>query len=309
MTKNSSADLASELASYPRRYCSVCDNLVPKQFGPGPNGRPNASCPRCGSLERQRFFGVLLSVLAPSLGELDVLLEVAPSKQTTPLLRSLNPKTFVRLDLGADNRLVDVLGSVTELPHRDRSVDLLMCYHVLEHVPDDRAAMREIARVLAPEGLALLQVPFRPNADTDEDPSAGPEERLRRFGQEDHVRYYGRDFEQRLVESGLTITRVTPLSLLGPAMSTWLHLNPDEVVWLARPAAGAEVPEVKEWESTTLTRTADAMLSEMLTLRARLVKHRRANDKAGAPTGPRRPQHLVASVKSRVRAGLRKGSR
>ena len=73
MTGNSSADVASELASYPRRYCSVCDNLVPSQFGPGPGGRPNASCPRCGSLERQRFFGVLLSVLAPSLGDLDVL--------------------------------------------------------------------------------------------------------------------------------------------------------------------------------------------------------------------------------------------
>ncbi len=55
--------------------------------------------------------------------------------------------------------------------------------------------MLEIARVLAPTGVGLVQVPFRPGTVLDEDPSAPVEERVRRFGQADHVRYYGDDFE------------------------------------------------------------------------------------------------------------------
>ena len=69
---------------------------------------------------------------------------------------------------------------------------------MLEHVPDDCAAMREIARVLSPRGIALLEVPIKVGVATEEDPSATPEERTRRFGQNDHVRWYGDDFDARL---------------------------------------------------------------------------------------------------------------
>ena len=48
-----------------------------------------------------------------------------------------------------------------ELP--DGSFDLILCSHVLEHVPDDRAAMSELHRVLAPGGLALVLTPYRPD--------------------------------------------------------------------------------------------------------------------------------------------------
>lgn len=258
------------LEDYPKRYCSVCSRLVRKQFKPGPGGRPNASCPKCRSLERHRFLALLLEMLRPSLDDLGLLVDVAPSPETTPLLAKLEPRVHSRLDLGADNRLVDVLGSLTELPYRDGSVDLLTCYHVLEHVPDDRAAMREIARVLSPTGLGILQVPFRPGQPTDEDPSADVEERIRRFGQRDHVRWYGDDFEDRLVESGLGIQRITPRSLIGEDMSTWLHLMPDEMVWLVRPVAGATVPPRTAPEPTPLTRTFDALLGQLVEQRARV---------------------------------------
>lgn len=272
---SASAGPAPALVEFPRRYCSVCHRVVRREFKPGPGGRPNASCPRCRSLERHRFFAILLSVLAPTLDDLDTLLEVSPAPETSSLLADLGPRTHVRLDLGLDNRLVDVLGSLTDLPLRDGSVDLLVCYHVLEHIPDDRAAMREVARVLAPGGLALVQVPYRPGTTTDEDPSAPEQERVRRFGQADHVRYYGDDFEDRLVESGLALRRVTPRSLLGADMSQWLHLNPDETVWILRSSANARVPPADDLAPTSLTRAFDAMLAEMVRLRADLVWHRR----------------------------------
>jgi SAM-dependent methyltransferase len=261
---------------YPRRYCSVCDRVVAKQFAPGPGGRPNASCPHCGSLERHRFLAVALGLLRPALGDIGTLLDIAPSPQTTAMLRGLGAERYVRLDLGADPRRVDVLGSVTRLPFADGSVDLVVCYHVLEHVPDDLAGMREIARVLSDRGVALVQVPWRPGTVTDEDPEAPEEERVRRFGQADHVRYYGDDFEDRLVSCGLGIQRVTPRSLVGPHLATWLHLVPDETVWVLRRDAAAAVPPRDQHLSTGLQPAFDAMLDEMTKLRGRLVTLRRA---------------------------------
>lgn len=310
------------LGDYPRRYCSICHQVVRKEFKPGPGGRPDASCPKCRSLERHRFFALLLSVLEPVLEDLGTLLEVAPSPETSPLLAGLEPRRHLRLDLGADNRLVDVLGSLTEVPLPDDSVDLLVCYHVLEHIPDDRAAMREIARVLSPGGLGLLQVPHRAGTLTDEDPDAPVEVRLERFGQADHVRFYGDDFDDRLAESGLSLQRVTPRSLLGEAMATWLHTNPDELVWIVRAVpAGERAPDPAPLDlaPTSLTRTLDAMLGEMLFLRGELVTHRRearrlareleqvrrGGSGAGAPAAPDAPRPLHRRVAGRVRRELR----
>jgi SAM-dependent methyltransferase len=302
---------------YPRRYCTICHQVVPRGFLPGPGGRPDASCPRCRSLERHRFFALLLSAVEPLVTGLDTLLEIAPSPETSPLLAGLQPRRHLRLDLGADNRMVDVLGSLTEIPLRTASVDLLVCYHVLEHVPDDRQAMREMARVLTPSGLGLLQVPFRPGTTTDEDPSAPVEERVRRFGQADHVRYYGDDFEDRLVESGLSLLRITPRSMLGPQMSTWLHLNPEELVWVVRRADGAAVPPPLLPSDTTLTLTLEAMLDELTTMRGRLVRRREevrrlrvevADLRAAASSSSagRRVRARVASVVRRAAAAARR---
>ncbi len=216
--------------------------------------------------------------------------------------------------------MVDVLGSLTELPLPEDSVDLLVCYHVLEHVPDDRLAMREIARVLSPGGLGLVQVPYRAGTLTDEDVDAPVEVRVERFGQADHVRYYGDDFEDRLAESGLALQRVTPRSLLGEAMSTWLHLNPDEMVWIVRPLDGAEVPPPLDLAPTSLTRTFDAMLGEMLKLRGELVTHRREARRLGReverlrarPAADGTPEgaptrSLARRVAGRARRALRRG--
>jgi len=307
-----SAPTLPTLEDYPRRYCPICGNVVRRRFRPGPGGRPDASCPRCRSLERHRFLAILLDVLGPGLGDLDVLLEVAPSPETSPLLARLAPRTHLRLDLGADNRLVDVLGSLTDLPLADGSVDLLVCYHVLEHVPDDRAAMREIARVLSATGLGLVQVPHRPDTPTDEDPDAPEDERIRRFGQADHVRYYGDDFEQRLVDCGLAIQRFTPRDLIGDRMALWLHLNPVETVWLVRPVAGSAVPDPEPEAPSSLVATLDALLDELVAVRGELVTQRRRGRRLQRQVEElraRRRRSPVERGRRLVRAGVRRARR
>lgn len=99
-----------------------------------------------------------------------------------------------------------VRGDLCSLPFPTGSFDLVVCFHVLEHVDDDVAAVREISRVLADDGTAVVVVPWNPDsAHTDEDLAASPDERLRRFGQIDHVRMYGRDAATRFEAGGVRV--------------------------------------------------------------------------------------------------------
>jgi ubiquinone/menaquinone biosynthesis C-methylase UbiE len=114
----------------------------------------------------------------------------------------------------------------------------VVCNHVLEHVPDDRAAMGELRRVLSPHGWAILQSPLDPRrAVTFEDFSVqDPAERERVFGQFDHVRVYGRDYVDRLATAGFRVEAVPFADQLGKQTTTRNALRREEIV-LCRPAA------------------------------------------------------------------------
>jgi SAM-dependent methyltransferase len=274
------------------RLCTVCGSACAK-FRPGPHGtRLDASCPGCGALERHRFLALVVPALvahASSTGSINgtgssprgVLLDVAPMRGTTPLLKATVPYQYVGIDFdpAADRRVVDVTGSLTNVPLADASVSLLICMQVLEHIPDDAAAMHEIARVLAPGATAIVQVPRRRGIPTDEDPSVGPEERLARFGQADHVRYYGDDFEDRLRAAGLSIEIVTGRDLIDEASAVLLGLPLTETLWLCgRAGTGpqdltsalrAAMPSVL---ATMLARSASTALAERTRLEATLAQ-------------------------------------
>ena len=117
--------------------------------------------------------------------------------------------------------------------------------------------------MLAPGGVGLVQVPIRFGfADRRGPDRAGRAERVRRFGQADHVRYYGDDFEDRLVDAGLVFTRVSPRSLVGERVCRVLGLIPDEWVWVVHSAAHAdgEVAPLVVPPPTGLTRALDAVV-------------------------------------------------
>jgi SAM-dependent methyltransferase len=121
------------------------------------------------------------------------------------------------------------------LPFKVNRFDAVICNHVLEHIPNDRLAMREILRVLKPDGWAVLMAPLSRQAATDEDPAvASPHERKARFGQRDHVRLYGQDYAARLEEAGFRVELVDLAQALQPADVTRLGLWGDERIPVCR---------------------------------------------------------------------------
>ena len=113
--------------------------------------------------------------------------------------------------LTADLRGTGVMESmdITDIARPDGSFDVIYCSHVFEHVVDDRQAMRELCRVLAPSGWAMLNVPITANETFEDHSVTDPRERIREFGQKDHVRRYGPDYIDRLTEAGFEVTRIT----------------------------------------------------------------------------------------------------
>ena len=124
-----------------------------------------------------------------------------------------NPKAMVKMD-------------ITDIKYPAQSFDVIYCSHVLEHVPDDRKAMREFHRVLKDSGWAILLVPITAEK-TFEDPTVKtPEDRLRVYGQVDHVRRYGPDFVDRLRECDFKVKTVTPRDLFTPEEIVRMGLSP-----------------------------------------------------------------------------------
>jgi Methyltransferase domain len=186
-------------------------------------------CPRCRSHPRHRAIALLLA-----RGELPGrrLLHFAPEPLFDPVFARLPDVERVTADLHAP---ADLRLDISDMDLPNDSFDLILCSHVLEHVPDDRAAMRELRRVLTDGGLALLLVPYRPQVTTYEDPTIrSPLGRMVAFGQHDHVRIYGNDLPDRLREAGFEVDDRTAPELFDRVAIERAELDPSEHLFLCR---------------------------------------------------------------------------
>lgn len=211
--------------------CAACGYDV-AEFLPGPNGRPNARCPRCQALERHRMLLWLMRRHEYLFQPPARVLDVAPSQSVRNYLWPRLRDDYVSIDLMMEK--VSARADLTRLCFAPDTFDVIVCYHVLEHIPDDASAIAELARVLKPGGLAFIQVPRNPDEMTAEDPSAPVEERIRRFGQDDHVRFYGKDLENRLAAGGLIPRTEKPAAALSEEERARYGLRADEEVWICR---------------------------------------------------------------------------
>lgn len=196
--------------------------------------RPNALCWRCGSHERHRAQWLLFERRPELLSNAQALLHFAPEWALRHRLERLGVR-YVTADL--EQPYVDLQLDVTAIDLPDGSFDAVICSHVLEHVDDDRAAMRELRRITADGGWCLVMVPLDTDRErTYEDPSiVTPQERERAFRQHDHLRLYAPDIGDRLAAAGFTVERIRPLDEFGTELASRCRLLAADDLWLCRP--------------------------------------------------------------------------
>jgi SAM-dependent methyltransferase len=237
--------------AYPRVVeCNLCGWQARRFLSD--DWHPHTVCCRCGSQVRHRLLAAALTHL-PSYSEVRIvknkrILHFAPERTLRQRLQRLAAR-YETADLmhARLGRMLDI----SNMPSiADGEFNLVIACDVLEHVADDIAAMREIRRVLAPGGYAILSVPQKDDlATTFEDPAiTSPRDRERAYGQWDHVRIYGNDFVSRLSGAGLVTTVVDESSfpdaivrrhvLFPPVLSPHpLATNHRKIFFAQRPSA------------------------------------------------------------------------
>lgn len=188
-------------------YCPVCKKSS-AQFAPyGRIRRKNAQCPKCGALERHRLAWLFLQRMTDLFdGRQKDILHVAPESCFQSHLKEKFGRNYLTADLF--NPRADEKMDLCDIDHPDETFDVIICIHVLEHIADDRRALRELFRVLRTNRWALINVPITRSTTFENCLLSDPKERLKSFGQENHVRRYGPDFVERLRESGFHVTIV-----------------------------------------------------------------------------------------------------
>ncbi len=213
------------------RYCPVCESRTTFRDTQWATGD---KCEVCGAIQRARLIWLYLSrhtdILANSALRI---LHVAP--EASIAVRLMHLPGYMAGDLEPGRYLVPrriVPMDLTAASFPTDTFDVVICNHVLEHIPDDKAAMREILRILKPGGWAMLMVPAPHRLPvTIEDPDAPPEERARRFGQENHVRLYGADYADILRAIGFEV-RVWMAREAEPHLCGQWTLDPAEEVYV-----------------------------------------------------------------------------
>jgi SAM-dependent methyltransferase len=197
-------------------------------------GLREAECPWCRSNDRERLLYLFLRRDTDLFRKQLRVLHVAPEARLQRAV-ARKQRSYETTDLAMPG--VNFHSDLSAIPRPDGTYDVVICSHVLEHVTDDRAAMRELHRVLAPGGWAVLQVPIATRlTETRDGPELSPDERASRHGDPTHLRLYAeRDYVARLEEAGFSVRADDAVTLLGERAVRRYALEPAEKVFLCSP--------------------------------------------------------------------------
>ena len=213
--------------------CPVCGNQYSKFLPYGRVARPNALCPNCLALERHRLMWLFLKEKTDFFTAKLKVLHVAPEHCFIDRFESLPNLEYITADI--ESPLAKVKMDVHEIPFPDNTFDIVFCNHVLEHVDDDIKACSEFNRVLKKTGWGILQSPVYNLEKTLEDKTiTDPAERERLFGQRDHVRKFGKDYAERLRQSGLQIEENKFVQELEKDTLKKFALAADEILFICK---------------------------------------------------------------------------
>jgi len=209
------------------RECNICGwtgrDFYPNT-GPGYHERATA-CPGCSCQDRHRSLLALLVATTTLFAPGTRVVEVAPMRGFESLLRLQQEIDYTSFDLA---RHAMERGDITGMRFPTGSVDYFICFHVLEHIPDEHLALAEIRRVLKPGGVAVLQVPVDWHVPTTREyPAPDP----RDVG---HVRRHGADFPERIASAGFDVAGRSVLDVFTPATVSRFGMSPEPIFFARR---------------------------------------------------------------------------
>lgn len=200
-------------------------------------GRLLAQCPQCSSLERHRLAWLFWQQETNLFdGAPKKMLHMAPEPCFRGRLPNVPGLEYLTGDLSPTSARAMLKLNLCQLDLAPQSFDLFHCSHVLEHIPNDAAAMRELHRVLKPGGWGLIQVPLRRGAHTLFDPQARtPQQRKRLYGQANHVRIYGElDLGPALTAAGFQVQPVPYAEQLHADLIAKYNVARDELLYFCQ---------------------------------------------------------------------------
>lgn len=194
------------------------------------NPRENVLSPSTLSLERHRLLWLFLKNDTNLFEDNLKVLHFAPEQAFYKRFRKLKNLAYTTTDLNSP--LADVKADICNLPFESNSFDVILCNHVLEHIPDDTKAIQELFRILKPGGWGVLQIPqdLQREMTFEDDSITDKKERARIFGQYDHVRIYGRDFFEKLRSAGFKVTEIDMTSKMTPEEIEKYRLAQGEII-------------------------------------------------------------------------------
>nr|WP_297783058.1 class I SAM-dependent methyltransferase [uncultured Allomuricauda sp.] len=198
------------------------------------NPRENVLSPSTLSLERHRLLWLYLKTETEFFKQPLKLLHFAPEQAFYNRFKKLDNLEYTTTDLNSP--LADVKADICNLPFQDDSFDVILCNHVLEHIPDDAKAMQELYRVMKPGGWGIFQIPqdLKRKKTFEDDTITDRKERARIFGQYDHVRIYGRDYFDKLRSIGFKVEEVDYTQILPKEAVEKYRLAKGEIIPLVR---------------------------------------------------------------------------
>ena len=182
-------------------YCNLCERGL-RKFTNLSNGE--RLCPNCGSLGRtRRLFSLVKNQI--DLQKNQRMLEFSPPRCNYKKYKSILGENYISTDF-ENEFLADKKLDITNTGEPNEAYDSIICFHVLEHIPKDEAAMVELKRILKRGGVCFIQTPFKEGEIYEDYTITNPSDRLKHFGQEDHVRIYSvAGLAQRLENAGFKV--------------------------------------------------------------------------------------------------------
>lgn len=218
-----------------KKYTDPIDGKSFKKFLPYgyEKQRLNVLSPSTLSLERHRLLWLYLQNKTDFFQSSKQVLHIAPEQCFLKRFKKLNHQ-YITADLYSP--IADVKADITSLPFEDNSFDVIFCNHVLEHIPDDTQAMKELYRVMKSGGFGIFQIPIDLNREeTFEDNTiTDPKERAKIFGQYDHVRIYGRDYFDKLRNVGFLVEEIDYTREISAELVEKYRLTKGEVLPVVR---------------------------------------------------------------------------